>query len=246
MTMEPQNPSSTDPVDDSQPPLPLGSPAEQRVRVATSPFRVIAVAASLGGIDALSCLLAGLPATFPVPIVVVQHISPHFPSRLPELLNRHTALEVVWARHGHLLRPGMVYVAPPDHHVVVGQFTSLRLSTAAHVQFVRPSADVLFSSVAEVYGERAIATVLTGMQSDGANGVRAVKRRGGRVLAQDAATSRAFGMPGAAIATGCVDFALPISAIAPALIALTMVPGAAAFLRVAGARLAGNEQPVYA
>jgi two-component system chemotaxis response regulator CheB len=191
---------------------------------------VVAIAASLGGLDALSRLLGALPPDFPVPVLVVQHLSARFPSHLVELLSRRCALAVTWAQPGQLLRPGVVYVAPPDRHLVVGVARMVRLSEAPHVQFVRPSADLLFESVAGAYRERAIAVVLTGTRSDGARGVGAIKRAGGRVLAQDEASSRAFGMPRAAIATGCVDFVLPLPTIAPALVALAMVPGAAALL----------------
>ena len=193
-------------------------------------FDVVAMAASLGGLDALSCVLGGLPANFPAPILVVQHLSARFPSYLVELLSRRCALGVTWARPGQLLLRGNVYVAPADQHLLVGIARSVRLSSEPRVQFARPSADVLFESVAAVYRERAIAVVLTGTRHDGASGALAIKRAGGRVLAQDAATSVAFGMPEAAIATGCVDFVLPLPTIAPALVALTMAPGAAALL----------------
>lgn len=195
-------------------------------------FDIVAIATSLGGLNALTAVLPALPKSFPVPILVVQHLSARFPSRLVELLSRRSALPVTWARTGERLRRGMVYIAPPDQHLLVGIAHSALLSSSPHVQFVRPSADVLFQSVAATYRERAIAVMLTGSRRDGAAGVLAIKRAGGRVLAQDAATSTAFGMPQAAIATGCVDFVLPLRTIAPALVALTMVPGAAAFLRV--------------
>lgn len=195
-------------------------------------FDIVAIATSLGGLNALTEVLPALPKSFPVPILVVQHLSARFPSHLVEILNRRSALPVTWARTGEQLRHGTVYVAPPDQHLLIGIAHSALLSSSPHVQFARPSADVLFQSVAATYRERAIAVMLTGTRRDGAAGVLAIKRAGGRVLAQDAATSAAFGMPQAAIATGCVDFVLPLRTIAPALVALTMVPGAAAYLRV--------------
>ena len=100
------------------------------------------------------------------------------------------------------------------------------------VQFVRPSANLLLESVAAHYGERAIGVILTGGGSDGARGVQAIKYHGGRVLAQDQTTSEKFDMPAAAILTGCVDFVLPLDTLAPALVSLVMVPGAAGLLRV--------------
>lgn len=193
-------------------------------------FDVVAIASSLGGLEALTAVLGPLPKDFAAPILVAQHLSARFDSHLVELLQRRCALDITWARSGQLLRRGAVYIAPPDQHLVVGPAHTARLTQGPHAQFVRPSADVLFASVAAVYRQRAIAVVLTGLRNDGASGVRAVKLAGGRALAQDEATCAAFGMPQAAIATGCVDFVLPLQTIAPALMALTMAPGAAALL----------------
>jgi two-component system chemotaxis response regulator CheB len=117
--------------------------------------------------------------------------------------------------------------------VLVTPDGTLTLAHTPYVQFTRPAADPLFTSVATAYGERAIGVVLTGMGRDGAEGICAIKRHGGRVLIQEAATARARAMPQAAWATGCGDFALPLPLIAPALMALVMAPGAATLLRVA-------------
>lgn len=198
-----------------------------------SPFALVALTASMGGLEALTAVLAPLPADFPAPIVVVQHLSSRYPSRLVTLLSCRTALTVHWATRGVRVRPGTVYVAPANRHLLVTPAGTLAISQAPAVQFTRPAADPLFTSVAAVYGERAIGVVLSGMGRDGAAGVRAIKGHGGRVLVQEAATARAAAMPRAALATGCVDFALPLPVIAPALMALVMVPGAATLLRVA-------------
>lgn len=197
------------------------------------PFDVVVLAASLGGVEALTAVLAPLPADFPAAIIVVQHLLAHYPSQLAELLGRRTALTVRWATAGEQVQPGTVYVAPPDHHVLLAPGGVLALSHLPRVQFTRPAADPLFASVAVAYGARAVGVVLTGTGCDGAEGVRAIKGRGGRILAQEVATARARAMPRAALATGCVDFALPLPMIAQALMALLMVPGAAALLRVA-------------
>ena len=193
-------------------------------------FDIVAMTASLGGLEALTRVLGALPPDFPVPVLVVQHMSARYPSHLAEILSKRCILPVTWTYPGQRLRGGGVFVAPPDWHLLVGAGGVVQLSRRPRVQFVRPSADVLFESVAAVYRERAIAVVLTGLCNDGARGANAIKRAGGRVLAQDRATSRAFGMPQATITTGCVDFVLPLSIIAPALVALTMVPGAASLL----------------
>src|SRR5262249_28558699 len=136
-------------------------------------------------------------------------------------------LKVQWAEHGSSVHPGNVYIAPPNHHVLLSRTGLIVLNQFAPVRFARPSANLLFESVAHCYCERSIAVVLTGMGDDGAKGVQAIKEQGGRVLVQDQATSRAFNMPQAALRTGSVDFILPLPMIAPALIALVMAKGAA-------------------
>jgi two-component system chemotaxis response regulator CheB len=195
----------------------------------TTPFDVVVIAASLGGIQALGAVLSALPADFPAPIIVVQHLSPHFKSYLVEILRDRTALAVKWAESGESLQAGTVYFAPPDTHVLVNTPGNLTLAKTAKVQFTRPSANPLFESVARCYREHAIAVVLTGTGRDGANGVRAIKRSGGTVLVQNLRTSQAFSMPYAALKTGCVDFVLPLRVIASALVSLVMVRGAAQF-----------------
>jgi two-component system, chemotaxis family, protein-glutamate methylesterase/glutaminase len=128
----------------------------------------VAVAASAGGITALSRVLGSLPAGFPVPVVVVQHLDPRHRTIIAEVLGRRVRLRVQLAREGDSAEPGTVYVAPPDHHLLVSAEGKLTLSSSALVHFVRPSADLLFESVAGSYGSRAIACVLTGSGSDGA------------------------------------------------------------------------------
>ena len=184
------------------------------------PYEIVALATSAGGLRALSQVLAALPSSFPVPIVVVQHLDPRHQSLMAEILDKRTKVPVRQAAEGDLLQPGMVYLAPPNRHLLVNGDGSLSLTQSELVHFVRPSADLLFESVAGSFRERAIAVVLTGTGTDGAMGVRAIKKMGGTVLAQDEATSEFFGMPGAAIQTGCVDFVLPLTEIADALMGL--------------------------
>jgi two-component system chemotaxis response regulator CheB len=185
-------------------------------------FEIVAMAASAGGLTALSRVLGGLPDDFPAAIAVVQHLDPRHRSLMADILDRRTPLEVTQAREGDELRPGYVYIAPPDHHLLVNRNGTLSLSQSELVHFVRPSADLLFESMAASYGERAIAVVLTGSGSDGNMGVKAVRQRGGTVIAQDEETAEYFGMPGAAIATKSVDFVLALDEIAPALVTLVM------------------------
>ncbi|HEY2159181.1 MAG TPA: chemotaxis protein CheB [Isosphaeraceae bacterium] len=190
------------------------------------PFPVVAVASSAGGLQALKGLVAALPADFPAAVVLVQHLDPRHPSHMAEILARHTTLAVRQAQQGDRLRPGAIFIAPPGRHLLVGGGDLLELTQTARVHLVRPSADALFESIAREYGPRAIAVVLTGSGSDGSGGVRAIKGAGGIVIAQDRATSEHYSMPGAAVATGCVDHVLPLGEIVPRLVAL-LSPGVA-------------------
>jgi len=149
-------------------------------------------------------------------VLIVQHLDPRHRSLLAEILSRRTSLHVQEALEGARVNPGNVYVAPPDRHLLVNH-RSLTLSQAELVHFSRPSADLLFESVAATHGDRAIAVVLTGTGNDGATGVTAIKKRGGTVIAQDETSSQFFGMPSAAIKTGAVDFVLGLEEIGPAL-----------------------------
>ncbi len=182
------------------------------------------MAASAGGLSALTAVLSEFPADFPASVAIVQHIEPHHRSMLAEILGRSCPLPVRQAADGQPFEAGVVYVAPPDHHLLVESDRTLSLTRTELVHFVRPSADLLFESGATSFGSGAIGVVLTGTGSDGSLGIKAIKNRGGTVIAQDEATSEFFGMPGAAIATGAVDFVLPLDQIAEALTALVIEP----------------------
>lgn len=197
-------------------------PEPVRLTAPRQAFEVVAVAASAGGLAALSAVLAPLSPGFAAPIVVVQHLDPRHRSLMADILSRRTALQVREAEEGDQLRPGTVYVAPPNRHLLVNAGGTLSLSQSELVHFVRPSADLLFDSVAASYKDRAIAVVLTGTGSDGSLGARGIKKMGGTLIAQDEATSEFFGMPGATIQAVAVDFVLPLAEIAPALVTLVM------------------------
>ncbi|HET6616681.1 MAG TPA: chemotaxis protein CheB [Gemmatimonadota bacterium] len=185
-----------------------------------SPERIIALAASAGGIRALTRVISGLTGDVGAALVIVLHLDPTHRSHLSKILDRETSVSVKEAEDGERVFPGNAYVAPPDHHLLVNPDGTLSLTRTEFVHFVRPSADLLFESVAASYGERAIAVVLSGSGVDGASGVRAIRKRGGVVLAQDEASSEFFGMPGAAIQTGDVNRVMPLDEIALALIGL--------------------------
>src|SRR5947208_11362842 len=169
-----------------------------------SAFDVVALAASAGGLNALTHVLAALPPDFPAALVVVQHLDRRHRSGMADILARKCRLPVKEAVEGEPLQAGRAYIAPPDRHLLVTPDHSVSLTQTELVHFVRPSADLLFESVAASYKERAIAVVLSGTGSDGSMGVKAIKKMGGTVIAQDE-TAGFFGMPSAAIETGDVD-----------------------------------------
>ncbi len=185
-----------------------------------SKYELVAIAASAGGLEALSRLLALLPVDFPTPIAVVQHMSPGHESLLPRILARKTFLNVKQAEDKEHIQTGIVYLASPDWHLLVSPDRCFSLSQTPPVHFVRPSADVLFSSAAESLGKLLIAVVLTGTGVDGTAGIRKVKQHGGVTIAQDRGTSAHFGMPNSAISTGFIDFILPLEEIPARLVSL--------------------------
>jgi two-component system chemotaxis response regulator CheB len=184
-------------------------------------FELVVVASSAGGVQALTKLVSELPADFGLAVVIVQHVDPRHRSLLVDILARRSRLPVEQVADGTKMVPGTVYVAPPGFHVLVDADRTRSLSHAELVNFVRPSADLLFESAAASFTDGVIAVVLTGTGEDGAGGVRAVHEMGGTVVVQDQGSSEFFGMPGAAIATGVVDFVLPLEEIAPALVTLS-------------------------
>jgi two-component system chemotaxis response regulator CheB len=185
-------------------------------------FPVVAMAASVGGLKALSIILGGLPADFPAAIAIVMHISPDHKSLLAEILRSRTHLAVRQAHTGDVLSRSRVFIAPPNHHLSVAKGGRLKLSSSAakKVNYARPSAEPLFTSVAAIYKKKAIAVVLTGGDGDGSFGVQIIKDKGGKVIAQNRATSENFSMPETSIATGDVDYILPLDEIAPKLMEL--------------------------
>ena len=182
-------------------------------------FDVVAIGASAGGVEALHAVVTGLPGDFPVPILIVQHMDPRHKSMLAGLLGRRCKLRVKQAANDELIEFGTIYIAQPDMHLLV-RGDRLILTDTKLVHFSRPSIDLLFESVADVYGDRAIGVILSGSGVDGAAGIRAIKSKGGTTLIQDPASAAHAGMPQAARATGCVDVTLPLEEIGPALVSL--------------------------
>ncbi|RSN37628.1 chemotaxis protein CheB [Amycolatopsis sp. WAC 01416] len=183
-------------------------------------YEIVAIASSAGGVKALIEVFGALPADFPVPVVVVQHLDPRRETLLADILDRRSSLSVKLAEAGDVLRPGVVYVAPPDRHLLVESGDVAGLTVTDQVKFVRPSADLLFESVAAVHGPAALACVLTGTGSDGAAGAAAIKAGGGTVVSQDPETAEFKGMPHAVAKAVPVDLVLPLDEVAGALVGL--------------------------
>ena len=180
-------------------------------RAATRYYDVVAIGASAGGLNALTELLRPISGDFPA-ILVVQHLDPTHESHMAELLSRRTRIHVKQAEHGEAILPGSVYIAPPDEHLLVGPGT-VQLAHSQLVHFSRPSIDLMFESVAGMYGSRSIGVILSGSNRDGSVGIRTIKEAGGTTIAQEPATAHFATMPQAAISTGCVDFVVPIGEI---------------------------------
>lgn len=182
--------------------------------------KVVAIATSTGGPQALARLLGDLPEDFAAPVLVVQHIGAGFTAGLASWLSSCVPLRVKVAEAGEPLVPATVYIAPEDQHLGVALGRRVALSSDPPLGGFRPSGTHLFQSVAAAYGPAAAALILTGMGEDGLEGLRAVHRAGGRVIAQDEASSVVFGMPAAAIRAGLADRVLPLERIAREVLSL--------------------------
>ena len=183
----------------------------------TGRIDVLAIGSSTGGPDALSSLLPQLSASFPVPVVIVQHMPPVFTRMFAQRLDSKCALSVKEAEHGDLVLPGRVLIAPGDKHLElkrVGTSVVAQVTSGPPENFCRPAVDVLFRSVAQVYGGSTLAVVLTGMGSDGARGAEVLRRAGAEVVAQDEPSSVVWGMPGAVVGAGLAHRVLPLSHVA--------------------------------
>lgn len=193
-------------------------PSAPRVEPTNRP-RVVVIGASTGGPQALHTILPALPATFSLPILIVQHMAAGFTSRMVEWLRPACALPIQLASTGTPVQSRGIYVAPAGSHLAVRQRT-MTLTDDAPIRGHRPSATLLFQSVADEYGAAAIGVLLTGMGDDGAAGMQELKNAGAVTIAQNEATSVIFGMPKAAIHLGAVDYVLPHDQIGPLLVEL--------------------------
>ncbi|RLG38605.1 chemotaxis response regulator protein-glutamate methylesterase [Methanosarcinales archaeon] len=180
--------------------------------------KVVVIGASTGGPSAISEVISHIPADIHAGILIVQHMPAGFTKSFAERLNEIAEINVKEGTYDDVIRDGCAIVAPGGYHMVVKDRGKVGLSKRPPVNAVRPSVDVTMISASAVYGAKTIGVVLTGMGRDGADGVRKVKERGGMTIACDESTSLIFGMPKAAIETGCVDEILPLHAIGRAIV----------------------------
>ena len=210
---------SAAPVAPPRPPAPRSVPGKKPA--------VLVIGSSTGGPEALSKLLPQLPASLPVPILLVQHMPPVFTRQFAQRLDRLSALRVVEAVDGSPLLPGTVHLAPGDHHLTVrgtGRGAVTMLSQGPPENFCRPAVDPLFRSAVAAYDGAVLSVVLTGMGADGRAGAGVIRDAGGTVVVQDQATSVVWGMPGAVAQAGLADEVLPLDRVAEAITRHLMSP----------------------
>jgi two-component system chemotaxis response regulator CheB len=186
-------------------------------------IKLIAIGSSTGGPGILRQILSALPGDMSIPIVIVQHITPNFSQGFAHWLDNATALQVSLAEEAERVTPGRVLVAPEHTHMLIRPGGIIRLDRSPPVNGLRPSANLLFDSVAKAYGDGAVGVILTGMGEDGADGLQRLREAGGYILAQDEASCVIFGMPKAAIDRGIVDRVLSPDDIAKTLTRLDQI-----------------------
>jgi len=187
---------------------------------------IVVIGASAGGISALLALVKTLPADFPAPIFVVQHLAPDSPSILPQLLSSVSALRVKHPHNGETVEPGVIYVAPPDHHLLLEDDRVLMARGPKENRF-RPSIDALFRSAAYTYGPRVIGVVLTGYLDDGTSGLWSVQRMGGLTVVQAPHDAEQPSMPTNALEFVAADYVVPLAELGGLLVRLTTEPAPA-------------------
>ena len=176
-------------------------------------FKAVVVGVSTGGVSALKMVLGALPADFPIPILVVTHITPDSDDGLAVLLNTLCAIRVKEADEQETLAPGTVYLAPANYHLLVEQGGTLALSIDPPVNFARPAVDVLFESAADVYGPALIGVIMTGAGFDGSNGLLKIKTSGGVTIVQDPADAEMDSMPKSALKMLKADYVVHLKKI---------------------------------
>jgi two-component system chemotaxis response regulator CheB len=183
-----------------------------------TPPKVLVIGVSTGGPTALSTILPQLPSTFPLPVLIVQHMPPLFTRLLAERLNTTCQMLVEEGIHGQLVEPGKILIAPGDFHMKVASYAGkvrVCLDQTPQQNFCRPAVDALFASIGEVYSGNTLAVILTGMGQDGLRGASMLKAQGASIFAQDEASSIVWGMPGAVVNAGIADRVIPLDNVVP-------------------------------
>lgn len=187
-------------------------------------YRAVVIGASAGGIHAIKAIIMALPGNFRLPVIIVQHLSPFSDSYWITMMNGMSQLVVKEADEKEKIVKGNIYIAPPNYHLLIERDETFSLTVDPKVNYARPSIDVLFESAADAYGNQLIGVILTGANSDGANGLRRIKECGGLTMAQDPDTAESATMPASAIAASRVDYILPLEEIIQLLITMTDNP----------------------
>jgi two-component system chemotaxis response regulator CheB len=180
--------------------------------------KLVAIGSSTGGPRALEKVLTPLPAHFPVPIVITQHMPEGFTAAFAQRLNSLCSIQVKEAQEGDQLQKGVAYIAPGGYHMVISGNHQIALNQDSAVEYVRPSINVMLESAVQVYGSRIIGVILTGMGKDGADAMVRLKEAGGRTIVQDECTSVVFSMPKAVIEKGAADLVVPVGVVSDILL----------------------------
>lgn len=203
-----------DQIETAAPSIPAIRKEAVNLPVSTQTTAMVVIGASTGGPPALQTIFSAIREPLPLAFAIAQHMPPGFTKAFAERMNKLSALTIAEAVDGDLVLPGKVFIAPGGRNLIferVGQEVRIRVVSPAPEQRYVPSVDVLFASAAETFAARTLAVVLTGMGNDGHQGVMAIKKAGGAVIAESEESSVVFGMPKEAIATGCVDSVVPLA-----------------------------------
>ena len=187
--------------------------------------KIFAIACSTGGPQALTQILPALPAEFPCPVLIAQHISEGFAQGMVDWLSGLCKLPVRLAAEGDFLQAGVIHISPSEYHLRITSAHTVKLVECGERDIFHPCCDVMLDSVADAFGRQAVGIILTGMSSDGVRGIARIREQGGMTLAQDEASSVVYGMNRLAIEAGSVQKILPVEAIAPTMIQLARTEG---------------------
>ncbi len=176
-------------------------------------YEAIVIGVSSGGMITLNTILRHLPSDFVLSIIIVQHQHPESDDFIAKFLDSRCSLTVKQADEKEIILPGVIYIAPPNYHLMIEEDRTFSLTIDKRVLYARPSIDILFETAADVFGEKLVGIILTGANEDGSHGLRKIKESGGLTIVQDPDTAEVDTMPKAAIASTKVDYILPLEKI---------------------------------